>query len=85
MHDQSELVFSKLSRSITERGVTIQVVIYRDEAAAEWCLRIVNQDGGHTVWEDPFPSEEKALAEAMQTIERDGIKSFLRSPSTTVH
>jgi hypothetical protein len=39
-------------------------------------LEVVNQEGGSTVWEDCFRTEEEALAEALNTIETEGIACF---------
>ena len=39
-------------------------------------LEIVSSDGCSTVREEPFSSDEEALAEALSAIKDDGIKSF---------
>jgi uncharacterized protein len=44
-------------------------------------LEVVDQDGGSTVWDDLFPTDEEALAEAMNTIATEGIGCFLRDPA----
>ena len=44
-------------------------------------LQVVDQEGGSTVWDDLFPTDEEALAEAMNTIETEGIGCFLRDPA----
>ena len=45
-------------------------------------LEVVDQEGTSTVWDDLFPTEEEALAEALNTIETEGIGCFLRDPSS---
>jgi hypothetical protein len=42
----------------------------------DWTLEIVASDGCSTVWEEPFDSDEAALAEGLSAIKDEGIKSF---------
>jgi hypothetical protein len=52
----------------------------------EWSLEIVANDGNSTVWNDLFPSDEDALAEALNSIGEDGIRSFSEgAPDAAVH
>jgi hypothetical protein len=52
----------------------------------EWSLEIVANDGNSTVWNDLFPSDEDALAEALKSIGEDGIRSFSEgAPDAAVH
>ena len=62
--------------------MTVEVLIYRGKDDAGWMLEVVDQEGGSTVWDDLFPTEEEALAEALDTIETEGIAWFLRDPSS---
>jgi uncharacterized protein len=39
-------------------------------------LEIVAEDRTSTVWDEQFPSDEAALAEALRAIKEDGIRSF---------
>lgn len=76
-----KLVDSPLSRVIEEDGERVEIFIYSIEDA-EWTLEIVASDGCSTVWEEPFESEEVALAEALSAIKDEGIKSFSESAAT---
>ena len=76
MTDQDELVTSPLEREITQDGVTVGICIYRGASEVGWILEIEDQDGGSTVWDDRFPTDQAALDEAMTTIETEGIGSF---------
>ncbi len=71
-----KLIDSPLSRVVEEDGASVEVCIYRLEDTAEWSLEIVAEDGTSTVWDEPFPSDEAALAEALKTIKEEGIGSF---------
>jgi len=71
---------SPLERDITRGGVTVRVFIYRGREEAGWILEIEDEDGGSTVWDDPFDSDQAALAEALRTIDQDGIHSFADQP-----
>jgi hypothetical protein len=70
-----EVIKSPLSRFVEEDGERVEVCIYPLEDA-EWTLEIVASDGCSTVWEEPFESEEAALAEALSAIKDEGVKSF---------
>jgi len=72
-----KLINSPLSRSVEESGDRVEIAIYRlEDEVAEWSLEIVASDGCSTVWEEPFESDEEALAEALSAIKDEGIKSF---------
>ena len=83
--DDYPVVHSSLERRITRNGVSVDVQIYRGIAETGWLLEIVDHLGGSTVWEDTFPSDEAALAEAMETIDREGIASFADDKPTLLH
>ena len=70
-----KLINSPLSRSVEENGDRVEIAIYRLEDT-DWSLEIVAADGCSTVWEEPFNSDEAALAEALSAIKDEGIKSF---------
>ena len=72
-----KLINSPLSRSVEESGDRVEIAIYRlEDEVMEWSLEIVAADGCSTVWEEPFDSDEAALAEALSAIKDEGIKSF---------
>ena len=79
-HDDHELTYSPLACDVTRDGVTVKIQIYRGPGDGGWLLEVVDHEGGSTVWEDPFESEQAALDEAMQTLATDGIRSFTTSP-----
>ena len=80
-----QIIKSPLSRVIEEGGVSVDVRICRLEDT-EWSLEIVANDGNSTVWNDLFPSDEDALAEALKSIGEDGIRSFSEgAPDAAVH
>jgi len=81
MQEEFEIEDSKLSQKVSRDGMTVEVLIYRGKDDSGWMLEVVDQEGGSTVWDDLFPTDEEALAEAMNTIETEGIACFLRDPS----
>ena len=83
--DDYPIVHSSLERRITRDGVSLDVQVYRGKDQAGWLLEIVDHLGGSTVWEDTFPSDEAALAEAMETIDRDGAASFAEDKPSLPH
>jgi hypothetical protein len=80
-----EIIMSPLCREITGDGTKIQVDIYRGEDDSGWILEVIDEDNTSTVWDDPFDTDQEALNEVMEVIERDGIRSFLESDSEATH
>jgi hypothetical protein len=85
MEDDPEIIYSDLCREITEDGVTIKVLIYRLEKETAWALEVVDQLGGSTTWDQPFPTERDALEEVFATVAKEGIGSFVVERWTTIH
>jgi hypothetical protein len=80
-----KIIDSPLSRIVEEDGISVDVRIYRLEDT-DWSLEIVANDGNSTVWNDLFPSDEDALAEALESIGEDGIRGFSEgAPDAAVH
>ncbi|PYE14086.1 uncharacterized protein C7410_14119 [Paraburkholderia silvatlantica] len=71
------LALSPLATRITQGGTSVDVHIYRagNHGRDGWVLEIVDASGTSTVWDDPFPTDGAALAEALNTIETHGIAS----------
>jgi hypothetical protein len=67
---------SALSRSYSEDGKTLQIDIASDGKGG-WLLEVADKHGNTTSWEDPFPSEQAALDEALAAIAEEGIDLFL--------
>lgn len=59
----------------------MQIDIYGDGAGG-WLLEVVDEFGNSTVWNDAFPTEAAALAQALSTIDTEGIASLVGAPST---
>lgn len=84
MNDEIEIKMSPLSQEITVEGKTVQVDIYEDGEGG-WLLEIVDKHNNSTVWEDPFETDEKALQEAQDTIEKEGIASLIGTSDHVLH
>lgn len=83
--DEYHIERSPLSQTISKDGITVQILIYRGESDNGWLLEVVDDEDASTVWEDTFDTDEAALAEAMDTIAKEGIATFLRDPSKPLH
>lgn len=70
------LQHSPLERVITRDGATVSICIYRGCADPGWILEIEDELGGSTCWNDLFETDQAALDEALDTIEKEGIHSF---------
>ncbi len=74
---------SPLAQSVTRNGKTVQVDIFEDGEGG-WLLEVVDEFWNSTVWDDPFASDADALAEALKTIDDEGIESLIGMPPGTV-
>jgi hypothetical protein len=76
-HREPQLVYSHLSRTVTNDGVTVRVSIVRLENETNWSLEVVNSLGTSIVWDDLFLSDADAYAEFQRTVAEEGIRTFL--------
>jgi len=75
------IIMSPLCREMSGDGTKIQIDIYRGEDESGWVLEVIDEENTSTVWDDPFDTDQEALNEVMEVIERDGIRSFLEGES----
>ncbi len=80
MEDDYQLVMSPLCQSITDKGHTVRVEIYRGPDT-DWTLEAVDGFNNSTVWDDLFATDQAALDEATRTIRYEGIESLVGPPS----
>lgn len=78
--DEVPVVHSPLCQRITRNGVTVQVEIYGD-GQGKWILEVVDLQGTSHVWDEPFASDEEALAEAIRALEEEPME-FVGEPSS---
>jgi uncharacterized protein len=83
---QAPLIVSLLSQRVTRAGTAVEVEIYGDGKGA-WLLEVVDEFGNSTVWDESFPTDSAALAEALHVIDSEGIAAVIGSPplSATRH
>lgn len=79
MSAESMAESSPLSRTVTAAGLSVQVSIVRGSGG--WLLKITDEYGNATSWEDEFPTEALALAEAEDALASEGIGFFIGSPT----
>jgi len=79
MDEEFELEMSPLCQEISDSGHTVKVEIYRG-GGRNWHLKIVDEFGNSTVWEDQFPTDAAALEEALATIKDEGIGVLVGMP-----
>jgi hypothetical protein len=82
-----ELQFSPLGGRVTQQGISVVVHIYRfaDSPDDPWQLEVVDHEGGSTVWDETFPTDDDALAAFAQAVQEDGIGAFARLDAETKH
>jgi uncharacterized protein len=83
---EDSLVCSILCQRVTRDGTEVDIQIYNDDKGG-WLLEVVDEFGNSTVWDDSFTTDRAALAEALKTIDTEGIGSLVGSApvSTTQH
>jgi uncharacterized protein len=81
-YDDDASKHSPLAQSVTRNGKTVQVNIFEDGEGG-WLLEVVDEFWNSTVWDDPFVSDTEALAEALKTIDNEGIESLIGAPPGT--
>lgn len=74
--DSEELEYSPHSGMHSQDGAQVKVSIYRPVGTEAWSLEVVNQNGGSTVWEDTFPTDNTAYTEFLATLAKEGIELF---------
>jgi len=84
MHEDYEVKMSPLCQPITSDERTVQIDIYEDGSGG-WLLEVVDEYNNSTVWEDPFKTDQEALDEALDTIEKEGISSLIGQESGASH
>ena len=79
--DDYRVIMSPLSQLYEVDGKSVQIDIYTGSDEYDWTIEIVDQYNNSTVWNEVFPTEQKALDEAIATIKEDGILAFIGNPS----
>ncbi len=75
MNEEFEVKMSPLCQTLSRDGKTVQIDIYEDGDGG-WLLEVVDERNTSTVWDEPFRSDQDALQEALETIEKEGISTF---------
>jgi uncharacterized protein len=71
-------VHSQLSQRVVRGETAVEIEIYEDGKGG-WLLEVVDEFGNSTVWDDSFPTDSAALAEALNVIDTEGIVSLVGS------
>ncbi|MEO8341742.1 MAG: hypothetical protein ABI604_18905 [Nitrospirota bacterium] len=83
MDENKNPIHSPLTQSVTREGKIVRIEIY-ENGDGGWLLEVVDEYWNSTVWDDPFLSDHDALAEALKSIEVDGIQSLIGAPPGTI-
>jgi len=67
---------SALSQSYNAEEKTVEIAIAANPDGG-WLMKIIDQFGNSTSWEDIFASEQDALDEAKDAIQQEGIVLFV--------
>ena len=84
MSEEYEVKYSTLCQKVTSEGKSVQVYIYEDGKGG-WILEVVDEYDNSTVWDDPFKTDDEALDEVFNTIEKEGILSLIGTETGDLH
>ena len=82
--EYKKIKFSTLCQKVTNEGKAVQVDIYEDSKGG-WLLEVVDKYGNSTVWDAPFKTDDEALDEVFDTIEKEGISSLIGTETDYSH
>lgn len=86
MTTDPEIQISSLSREFTDKGITVQVDIYRLAGSNDpWILEVIDAEENSLMWEDPFATEAEAWTEFLRAVEEDGIAMLIGSVEDEIH
>jgi len=77
-----EIELSEKTGPIIQDGVSIFVEIYRISGNEGWSLEVIDHEGGATLWDTTFETDEHAHRVFMLALELEGIRSFAEAPIT---
>jgi len=80
MEEDHEVKMSPLCQPVTSDTRTVQADIYEDGAGG-WLLEVIDEYHNSTVWDEPFKTDQEALDEAVNTVEKEGIGSLIGQAS----
>ena len=84
MTEEFEVKMSPLCQKVERDGKAVEIEIY-ENGERGWILEAVDEYNNSTVWDDPFPSDQESLDEAMDTIEKEGIDCLIGPESGQLH
>jgi uncharacterized protein len=81
--DEPAFVLSPLSQRVARDETMVEIEIYEDGKGG-WLLEVVDEFGNSTVWDESFPTDGAALAEALKTIDTEGIAAVMGGEPDTL-
>jgi hypothetical protein len=73
------IVYSPLICIASQGDLEVAIVIYRYADAEEWILEVQDDHDGATLWDDRFPTDAAALAEAKREIDERDVAAFVET------
>ncbi|MDP3796270.1 MAG: hypothetical protein Q8R06_03860 [Polaromonas sp.] len=70
---EPEFIESALSQNVTRNGVSVRVEIYGD-SDGRWILEVVDAEKASHVWDEPFETDQQALAEALRALDEETLE-----------
>lgn len=70
---EPEFIESPLSQNVTRNGVSVRIEIYGDSDGG-WILEVVDAENASHVWDEPFETDQQALAEALRALDEETLE-----------
>lgn len=74
-NEEPEVIESPLCQNVTRHGVSVRVEIYGNSHGG-WILEVIDTENASHVWDDPFETEQEALAEALRALDEEPLEFF---------
>lgn len=75
-----EIETSTKGGPVIRDGVTVHVEIYRLGRNEGWTLEVIDHEGGSTVWDTTFETDDQAYRIFTLALDLQGIHSFAEAP-----
>ena len=70
---EPDIIESPLSQSVTRKGVSVRVEIYRGSQGG-WILEVVDAENASHVWDERFETDQQALTEALRALDEEPLE-----------
>ena len=82
--DDPVLIYSPLNQTLTRKGVTVEIHIYKGRGS-DWILEVVDEGKNSHVWDDQFKTDQQAFDEAMRALDEEPLEFMEPTPGSNLN